>query len=47
MCDALFETTKVNSIYGFTARKPGATHIQSIHGLCRLNDGYKSQSGFL
>jgi len=38
MCDALFEMTKVMRIYCFTARKPSASHIQSIHELGRLDD---------
>ena len=36
MCDALFEMTKVVFVNCFTARKPGASQIQSIHESCRL-----------
>src|SRR3972149_11643545 len=36
MWGALFEMTKVMPGYCFTARKPSASHIQSIHELCML-----------
>jgi hypothetical protein len=38
MCDALFEMIEIMLVSCFTARRPSASHIQSIHELCSLKN---------